>query len=168
MKEQEWKRWLARRAEGVLNKVGVDEDDVILDFGCGSGNYTLPASRLAHSGKVWALDSNARRLEEVLERSEEEGRDNIEVIASENLDTGLETSCVDKVLLFDVIHAVEARERLLREICRVLKPEGRVAVYPMHVGNCEVEALMRRFGFCLVSEYYDGHILKFARAGDEK
>jgi cyclopropane fatty-acyl-phospholipid synthase-like methyltransferase len=34
------------RCKEILEKVGVKEGQIILDFGCGSGNYTIPAAKI--------------------------------------------------------------------------------------------------------------------------
>ncbi len=144
--------------------VGVGDGSSVLDFGCGAGSYVLPAARLVGSGRVYALDRKADVLETVKERCKDSGLFNVEVILSENLHTGLPTSSVDTILLFDVIHAVDDIRRLLREMDRVLKPGGMVSVHPMHIGNGEVVRHMNRSGLRLVSEHYKGNVLCFARA----
>jgi len=57
------------------------------------------------------------------------------------MDTGLSDECVDAVLLHDVIHLIDERAALFGEMYRVLKPDGLVSMYPMHVDNDEVYLL---------------------------
>jgi cyclopropane fatty-acyl-phospholipid synthase-like methyltransferase len=42
MNKVQWKNWLSRHSEQVLETVGVRENGVVLDFGCGSGTYAIP------------------------------------------------------------------------------------------------------------------------------
>jgi ubiquinone/menaquinone biosynthesis C-methylase UbiE len=72
------------------------------------------------------------------------------------MDTGLRDECVDAVLLHDVIHLIDERAALFGEMYRVLKPDGLVSMYPMHVDNDEVSRQMRESGFSLEAEEYDG------------
>lgn len=164
MDEMEWKSFLAEHAHEVLLRVGITAGSAVLDFGCGSGNYVIPAARLAGSGRVYALDKDPESLQTVRNRCSEAGLHNVEMIQSTDLDTRLPTAWVDTILLFDVIHAVDDPRRLLQEMERVLKPGGTMAVYPMHVDNAAITGMMRELGFDLVSEHYDGHILCFKRA----
>lgn len=166
MEEMEYKSFLAEHARDVLPRVGITEGSTILDFGCGSGDYVIPAARLVGSGTVYALDSNAEVLETVRTRCSQAGLKNVEMIQSSDLDTRLPTAWVDTILLFDVIHAVDDPRRLLQELDRVLRPGGTVAVYPMHVDNAAVTARMQKIGFELASEHYDGHILCFKRSSE--
>ncbi|KYH37203.1 MAG: methylase involved in ubiquinone/menaquinone biosynthesis, partial [Candidatus Bathyarchaeota archaeon B24] len=64
--EVRFKRWLDRNAQEFLAEVGVGAGKVVLDFGCGSGTYTIPAARLVgDEGKVYALDVRKKALDEV-------------------------------------------------------------------------------------------------------
>jgi len=41
----------------VLQKAGIKTGKTVLDFGCGSGTYTIPAAKIAgEEEKVYALD----------------------------------------------------------------------------------------------------------------
>jgi len=43
----------------ILKKVGIKRGDYILDYGCGSGSYTLPLIELVgNEGKIYALDAH--------------------------------------------------------------------------------------------------------------
>jgi ubiquinone/menaquinone biosynthesis C-methylase UbiE len=165
MNETQWKNWLARHSEQVLEKVGVEESCVVLDFGCGPGTYTIPAVRLVGArGKVYALDRNRIALGRLENAARREGLRNIDAIHSSDLDTGLRDGCVDVVLLHDVLHMIDERMTLFEEMHRVLKPGGRVSVYPMHVNKDQVSRQMGDGGFSLLGEEYEGNILVFRKA----
>ena len=164
MNEAQWRDWLQGHSTQVLEKAGVREDCVVLDFGCGSGAYAIPAARLVGTGgKVYALDKNVIALRRLERAAREEGMRNTETILSSDLDTGLRDGCVDVVLLHDVLHLIEERMVLFGEINRVLGPGGWVSVYPMHVDKNEVSRQMRGSGFSLQAEEYDGNILVFRK-----
>jgi ubiquinone/menaquinone biosynthesis C-methylase UbiE len=165
MKEVQWKNWFSRHSEQVLEKIGVGRNCVVLDFGCGSGTYAIPAARLAGAGgKVYALDRNGIVLKRLKNAARREGLRNIETILSSNLQTGLEDRCIDVVLLHDVIHMINGRIELFGEVRRVLKPGGWVSIYPMHVDKDEVSRQIRSSGFSLRAKEYEGNILVFAKA----
>ena len=44
--EFRFKRWLDKKPSEVLAEVGVRARQAVLDFGCSSGTYTIPAAKL--------------------------------------------------------------------------------------------------------------------------
>lgn len=100
-----------------------------LDYGCGTGDFTIPAARIVGTeGKVYALDYFPRQLEIVEEKSSKEGLTNIETILSDS-QTGLPDEYLDVIWMCDVLHEVKERRAVLEESHRVLKREGVLAIY---------------------------------------
>ena len=164
MEQAKWNEWLRGHTKEVLTGIGIEENQRILDFGCGSGAYAIPAAKLVgEKGKVYALDKNAGALETLKESARKEGSENIETILSSDLKICLEAESADVVLLYDVIHLIEDRARLFMEIYRILKPDGVVSIYPMHVKKDEVLRQMRDSHFLLKDEKYEGNILNFGK-----
>ena len=131
---------LDRHADSVLRRIGVEKGKIILDFGCGSGTYTIPAARIAcGEGHVYALDKNGKVLDELMQRARSAGLGNITRIdASGKRKIELARESVDIVLLYDVFHShyfpqVRDRRKLLGKIHRVLKRDGFLSVYPKHM-----------------------------------
>lgn len=91
----------------------------------------------------------------------------------------LKDESVDMVLLYDVLHpyyfSVNERSKLLREVCRVLKPNALLSVYPEHMGLEEIKRQIEDVNFYFEIEYLktiihddrytDGRILNFRRPG---
>lgn len=164
MEQKKWNEWLRSHVEEVLPKIGVKENQTILDFGCGAGLYTIPAAKLVgRKGKVYALDKDAGTLETLRESVRNGGLGNVETILSSDLSTGMKNETVDMVLLYDVIHLVEDRKKLFVEIYRILKPNGIASIYPMHVEQDDVLKQMRESHFSLKSEKFEGNILNFGK-----
>lgn len=165
MSEARQKEWLEKHSDEVLERVGITKDCMVLDFGCGAGAYAIPAARLAGSrGKVYALDKDKAVLEKLEKRALKEGLQNIQTVLSSDIDVGLGDRCVDIVLLHDVIHLINERAILLGQVHRILKPDGLVSIYPMHVDNDELFGQMRESCFSLAAEEYGGSILVFMKA----
>ena len=140
--------WLRGHAEEVLAEIGIKKSQTVLDFGCGSGLYAIPAAQLVgEEGKVYALDKNEEALKAVLENAKKSGLRNVKTIYSDTLKTGLDDEAVDVVLLYDVVHLIEDRTTLFSEIRRILKSEGVVSIYPMHVKMDEIKEQMQESGF---------------------
>ena len=121
---------------------------VVLDYGCGIGSYSLPAARaLGEEGTVYALDIHPLALEMVEKRIRQENLSNVRTILS-GLDTGFPDESVDVVLLYDVLHHVHDKGALLRELHRVVKAGGLLSVIPDHMEESELLKIVqsaRRF-----------------------
>jgi len=81
--------------------VGIRKGQILLDFGCGSGDYAIPVARIVgQEGKVYALDKDRRDLDKLMERAESEGLENIERMeTSGELKIAMEDESFDAVLL---------------------------------------------------------------------
>ena len=108
-----------------------------MDFGCGAGYYTIPAAKVVRrEGKIYAIDKDIESMHKLMEIAKTKGLKNIIPIhtKSEELKINLESESIDAVLLYDVIHYMEALERkkIYEETYRILKTEGLLSVYPKH------------------------------------
>ena len=155
--EMEFREWLVGNAQRVLAEVGVREGQTVLDYGCGSGTFSIPCARIVGAeGRVYALEVRAGVLERLREQATGEGLANIVTILSEQpgADTGLPEESVDVVLVYDVMHAVEDRPALLRELYRVLRRDGFLSVFPMHLGTDSLLRVMDECGLFDLRDRY--------------
>lgn len=128
-----WPLWRSFTERGILRHWEehdlVQEGQTFLDYGCGTGDFTIHAAkRVSETGKVYALDYFPRQLEIVTERSAKAGLANIETILSAN-ETGLPDESVDVIWMCDVLHEIKERREVLSELHRVLKRDGILALH---------------------------------------
>jgi ubiquinone/menaquinone biosynthesis C-methylase UbiE len=119
----------------ILRKLGIKSTDTVADIGCGIGYFSIPASEYLDGNPVYALDIQDEMLEEVKKRI---GGKNIVVIKNEPYDLKLADKSVDFALMVTVIHEIDDKQRLLKEISRILKPEGRLAVADWQKGELQL------------------------------
>jgi len=104
----------------------------VLDLGCGSGAFTTFVARaVGEQGKVYAVDiqpAMIRQLECKLARPENQDLTNIELIQASAYHLPFEENSLDLAYLVTVLHEIPDRGRALREIKRVLKAGGILAV----------------------------------------
>jgi SAM-dependent methyltransferase len=106
---------------------GIKDGDRVLDLGCGRGN-TIPHlhSKIGTTGEVVAADRNGSSLEAVRARFAEEviaGRLSlIELDIVQRLP--FTDGSFDSVICQNVIECIPDKSGLLREIYRILKPQG--------------------------------------------
>jgi uncharacterized protein YqgV (UPF0045/DUF77 family)/protein-L-isoaspartate O-methyltransferase len=147
LSEAEHRDWLAAHAREVLAQLGVERGQVVLDFGCGPGKYCIPAAGLVGpEGTVYAVDKSEDAL--AAAAREPEGLGNVTTL---NTGGGValsvpDASC-DLILMFDVLQLIDDWEALFSESLRILKPRGKLCIFPMHVDPAKVRAKTRAAGF---------------------
>ena len=113
-----------RSRHPVLEEAGLRPGQVVLDYGCGPGSYTLLAAEMVDpSGHVYAVDLHPLAIERVEARVRKRGLANVTTIRTDR-DTGLPDGSVDVALLYDIIQLLSEPREVLEEVRRVLKPEG--------------------------------------------
>ena len=124
------RKWLMNPGK-TLEIADVRPNQIILEVGCGTGFFTIPAAQIVgNRGRVIALDASSDYLETVAEKVQKAELTNVEIIQRDALDTGLETESIDKVLLFGVIpFPLLPLDKLLQEMHRVLKPGASMSVW---------------------------------------
>lgn len=118
--------------EKILQGAGMRPGLKVLEVGCGTGFFTIPAARiLGTDGLLIALDILTESVELVTQKVRAASLDNVRVIKGDVLDTRLEKADIDQVLLFGVIPApVIPMPALLTEMHRILRPDGVMSVWP--------------------------------------
>lgn len=110
----------------ILEKLELTGKMVLADLGCGTGFFSIPASRRVK--KVFALDIQQEMLEILTDKIKKEKITNIETILSEESSIPLPDKSVNILLMANVFHELEDRSSLLKEVKRVLDLNGRLAI----------------------------------------
>jgi ubiquinone/menaquinone biosynthesis C-methylase UbiE len=128
--------WLKGDGEVYLKNIGIKKGQMVLDFGCGDGHYTIPAAKVVgKKGLVYAQDKEKEALDELTKRAKAEGLQNIRTMKTEGeLKIGLKNKSLDAVLLYDVLHYhdVGERRKIYDEVHRILKNGALLSVFPRH------------------------------------
>jgi ubiquinone/menaquinone biosynthesis C-methylase UbiE len=111
----------------VIQALGLRPDAVIADIGAGTGYFAARFANMVPAGKVYAVDVEPDMVRYLAERAKKEKRPNLVAIKGAAGDPRLPEK-VDVVVLVDVYHHIEDRERYFRKLAAALKPGGRVAV----------------------------------------
>ena len=141
--------------ERLLDKIPWRGDEMVLDVGCGRGLLTVDAAFRLASGTVVGVDVwhrgavSGNRAASVLENATIEGVENrVEVKEGDARELPFADGTFDVVVSNFVVHDLKNRAdrgRMMREIARVLKLGGRVALVDF-IFTDECVANLRKFG----------------------
>lgn len=135
-------KWFEFDGENTLKRTGFKKGQTVLDFGCGSGIYTIPVAKIiGERSLIYALDKDRMELDSLMSRAESMGLTNIvRLDATGKSSIALNNRSVDVVLLYDILHYYyypdkQERVKLLSEVYRILKPAGLLSLYPTHLDS---------------------------------
>lgn len=127
--------WIKHEGVTFIKVLGIGVGQVVVDFGCNAGHYTIPAARVVGSeGTVYAIDQEKSAIDQLMKTAQSEGLGNIIPIISSNPAIDLPTASIDAVFIYDVLHYLntDERKKLYQSVNTILKDNGILSVFPKH------------------------------------
>lgn len=129
--DSDFRRWL-QPPDKIIERSGIKPGMTVMELGCGSGAFTTFIGKVVgESGKVYAVDiqlAMLRQLERKLSKAGNQDIRNIELRQAGAYDLPFEDESLDLAYMVTVLQEIPDRVRALREIRRVLKADGILAV----------------------------------------
>jgi ubiquinone/menaquinone biosynthesis C-methylase UbiE len=120
------RQWYMRR---VLDRVGIQPGERVLELGPGPGAFSIEAARQARAGgTLVAVDIQPQMITAVEKKAKEAGMTNVETHVAGAYDLPLEDGSVDRAFLVTVLPEIPDRHQALLELHRVLKPGGMLSI----------------------------------------
>ncbi len=147
------RQWLMNPVK-TLRGADIQPGQTVLEVGCGTGFFTIPAAELiGDEGFLVAMDALSDFVEQVSKKVKSAELKNVRVVKRDALNTGISAATIDTALLFGVLPwPALPLNRLLPEMHRVLKPEGRMAVWLFPVSGWVPKSILRSGLFTYVNK----------------
>jgi SAM-dependent methyltransferase len=130
------KRDAWQKPHQVIQALALRPDAVVADIGAGTGYFAVRLANMVSQGRVYGVDVEPDMVKYLAERAKREKRVNLTAVAGTPDDPRLPEKA-DLVLLVDVYHHIEERERYFRRLKDSLKPGGRVAIIDFRLDSPE-------------------------------
>jgi demethylmenaquinone methyltransferase/2-methoxy-6-polyprenyl-1,4-benzoquinol methylase len=122
-------------AEKALDRLSIEEGETVLEIGFGTGHCLKRiAERVGQTGKAYGIDISSGMMEVTKRKLEEAGlMDRVELYCSDAMNLPYANSVFDAVFTSFTLELFDTPEipKVLYEIKRVLKSEGRLGVVSM-------------------------------------
>ena len=153
-----------QKPHDVISALALKPDAVVADIGAGTGYFATRFAHIVSKGRVYAVDTEADMVRHLTERAKREGLANLLAVKGEPADPRIPAQA-DLIILVDVYHHVDDRERYFAKLRASLKPGGRVAIIDFRMDSPsgppkaariapdQVKAELTRAGYALVQEH---------------
>ena len=130
------KRDAWQKPHEVIQALALKPDAVIADIGSGTGYFSVRFANMVPKGRVYGVDIEPDMVKYLADRAKSEGLKNIIAVTGAPSDPHLPEK-VDLVILVDVFHHIEDRDRYFRRLRDSLKPGGRLAIIDFRMDSPE-------------------------------
>lgn len=118
-----------RYTRPVLDRIGIQSGDIVLELGAGTGVFTVAAAqRVGPRGRIVAVDIQREMISRVEERVQGAGLANVETHVADAYHLPVPDESVDRAFLISMLEEVPDPIRALAELRWVLKPEGILSI----------------------------------------
>jgi predicted methyltransferase len=109
--------------------LGLREGSCVADVGAGKGAYAVVLARLVGpTGHVFATEIDSKLRQHIRSAAASAGLQHLSVVEAREVDTGLDRSCCDAILMRGVYHHVTRPVETNASLYQALRPGGRLAV----------------------------------------
>ncbi len=158
------KRDAWQKQHEVIRELAPKPDAVIADIGSGTGYFSVRFAHMVPKGRVYGVDTEPDMVTYLAERAKREGLGNVTAVKAGPGDPRLPEKA-DLIVLVDVYHHIENRERYFSKLRDSLKAGGRVAVIDfrmdspdgppraVRIAPARVKAELKQAGYTLDREH---------------
>ena len=116
---------LIKSPDRRLDTIGIQNGQSVVDWGCGTGRYLKQASELVgDNGIVYAVDIHQLAIEAAANIANRHDLKNVHPVLTDGKTVNIQPRTIDLVYALDMFHMVKDTKAFLKELCRIIKPDG--------------------------------------------
>jgi ubiquinone/menaquinone biosynthesis C-methylase UbiE len=128
-----------QKPDEVVKALGLRPGEVVADVGAGTGYFAARFARaVGEAGRVYAVDVSPDMVRRLNRRLRDAGLRNVFSVLAEPDDPLLPDASVDRVVIVNTWHHIEAQPRYLGLLKRALRPGGQVVHIDYHARDLPV------------------------------
>jgi ubiquinone/menaquinone biosynthesis C-methylase UbiE len=119
----------------VVSLLRLAGDETVVDYGAGTGIYTVAVAQALPSGRVIAVEALPRLAKMLRAKLTPELAGRLELVETDTNAVPATDAVADRVVMVDVLHHLYDQPEALSEVIRLLRPGGLFVVVDW--GDCE-------------------------------
>ena len=108
----------------VVSLLRLEGDETVIDYGAGTGVYTVAVAEAVPNGRVIAVEALARLAEMLRAKLTPKLADRLELVETDANSVPAPDEMADRIVMVDVLHHLYDQPEALSEVNRLLRPGG--------------------------------------------
>ena len=110
--------------EAVVSFLRLRGDETVVDYGAGTGVYTVGVAEAVPDGRVIAVEALPQLAEQLRGKLSPELAARVEIVETDANDVPAADGSADRVVMVDVLHHLYDQPEALEQVVRLLRPGG--------------------------------------------
>jgi len=142
-----------------FRELGIKNGQKVIDYGCGPARYLKNSSRaVGKKGRVYAVDIHPTAIKMANDKIKKFNLKNVKAIQADGYSVNIPENTADLIYALDMFHMVKEPDMLLRELRRLVKPDGFLIIDDGHQSREETKYKIINSGFWNIEKEHENRL----------